>query len=169
MRIPGSNLSLSAKVLIGMGLGIVVGILFGHWVTPLGMVGDAFILLLQMPVLPYVAVSLVVSLGRLDYKTAGELALRGGIILLALWFLALAMVAVYPLSFPRWESASFFSTSLVTPPEQLELLNMYIPANPFNSLANNMVPAVVLFSVVLGVTLIGMKRKEMLLDSTGLA
>jgi hypothetical protein len=29
-----------------------------------------------MPVLPYVAVSLIVSLGRLDYKTATELALR---------------------------------------------------------------------------------------------
>jgi Na+/H+-dicarboxylate symporter len=76
MRLPGSNLSLSARVLIGMGLGILIGILFGHWVTPLGGVGDAFILLLQMPVLPYVAVSLIVSLGRLDYKTATELALR---------------------------------------------------------------------------------------------
>ena len=86
-------------------------ILFGHWVTPLGKVGDAFVLLLQMPVLPYVAVSLVVSLGRLDYKTAGELAIRGGLLLLILWALSLAMVALYPLSFPRWESASFFSTS----------------------------------------------------------
>ena len=165
MRIPGSRLSLSARVLIGMGAGILTGIAAGHWVAPLEIVGDAFILLLQMPVLPYVAVSLVVSLGRLDYRTAGELALRGGALLLLLWVLSLAMVAVYPLTFPRWESAAFFSTSLVVPPAELSLLEMYIPANPFHSLASNMVPAVVLFSVVLGVALIGMDTKSKLLDT----
>jgi Na+/H+-dicarboxylate symporter len=79
------------------------------------------------------------------------------------------MVALYPLAFPKWESAAYFSTSLVTPPEELQLLPMYIPANPFNSLASNMVPAVVLFCVVLGVTLIGMPKKSHLLDTLDVA
>ncbi len=158
------GMSLSTRVLIGLGLGILLGLFIGEWVGPLGIVGDGFILLLQMPVLPYVALSLTASLGRLDYHVASQLARKGGALLLILWLLSLIMVAIYPLSFPNWESASFFSTSMVTVPENVSFLGMYIPANIFRSLSDNMVPAVVLFSVFFGVTLIGMKDKEKLLD-----
>ena len=41
---------------------------------------------------------------------------------------------------------------------------MFIPSNPFGSLANNIVPAVVLFSVFIGVALVGVERKQVLLD-----
>ena len=49
--------------------------------------------------------------------------------------------------FPPHETASFFSTTLIEEREPFDFLNLYIPSNPFNSLANNIVPAVVLFSV----------------------
>ena len=45
-----------------------------------------------------------------------------------------------------------------------DFVALYIPANPFHSLANNVVPAVVLFSVLVGVALIGVERKQVLLD-----
>jgi len=158
------NMTLSSRVLLGLGLGILLGLFLGEWASPLGLVGDAFILLLQMPVLPYVALSLTASLGRLDYQVAGQLARKGGALLAILWALSLLMVGLYPLSFPRWESSAFFSSSLVTVPVKTSFLGMYIPANIFRSLAENMVPAVVLFSVIFGVTLIGMKGKTNLLD-----
>ena len=56
-------LSLSSQILIGLILGLIVGLFFGAWVEPLGVLGDAFVLLLQMTVLPYLAVSLMVGLG----------------------------------------------------------------------------------------------------------
>ncbi len=59
-------MSLSTKVLIGMGLGILAGIFFGEEVAFLKMPGDAFILLLQMTVLPYIMVSLITGLGGLS-------------------------------------------------------------------------------------------------------
>lgn len=158
------KMSLSARVLIGLGLGIVTGVVLGDLAAPLGLLGQVFILLLQMPVLPYVALSLAASLGRLDYGSAVELAKKGGSLLVVLWVFSLLMVTAYPLTFPQWESAAFFSTSLVTPPATTFMLGMYIPANIFKSLAENMVPAVVLFSVIFGVTLIGMKEKENLLQ-----
>ena len=43
-------------------------------------------------------------------------------------------------------------------------VDLFISPNPFCSLANNIVPAVVLFSVFIGVTLIGVERKQSLLD-----
>ena len=45
-----------------------------------------------------------------------------------------------------------------------DFVDLYIPANPFYSLANNIVPAVVLFSIILGVAVIGLERKPVLLD-----
>ena len=39
------------------------------------------------------------------------------------------------------ETASFFSTTLVEPPPVFDLVGLYIPTNPFASLADNVVPA----------------------------
>ena len=69
-----------------------------------------------------------------------------------------------PLGFPDYVSASFFSTSLVEEPAPFDFLGLYIPANPFHSLANTIVPAVVVFSLALGLALIGVPRKELILE-----
>jgi hypothetical protein len=60
------------------------------------------------------------------------------------------------------------STSLIEPPAPFDFLGLYIPSNPFHSLATNIVPAVVLFSVILGVGLIGIDRKQVLPDVLGI-
>ena len=62
------------------------------------------------------------------------------------------------------KSASFFSSSLVERRPAFNFVDLYIPANPFNSLANNVVPAVVLFSIILGIALVGVEHRERLLN-----
>ena len=59
------NLSLSTKVLLGVFLGILTGLFFGEDVAWLGIIGDIFIGLLQMTVLPYIMFSLIVNIGRI--------------------------------------------------------------------------------------------------------
>jgi Na+/H+-dicarboxylate symporter len=157
--------SLSTHILIGMFLGITCGIFFGEKVAFLQVAGNAFIKLLQMTILPYILVSLINGIGGLTYNQAKELAKKGGLLLLLFWAIAFAMIFLVPLSFPTWESSAFFSTSLVETPPMVDFLSLYIPSNPFYSLANNIVPAVVLFSILLGVALIGIKDKETLLKS----
>ena len=156
------RLSLSTKVLIGLVLGIATGLFFGELVEPLNIVGEAFIQLLQMTVLPYLTVSLVAGLASLTYSEALSLAKKGGLLMLYFWVVALGMVLLMPAAFPDWDSASFFSTSLVKDVQEFNFLELYIPANPFHALANNTVPAVVLFSIAIGVALIGVRNKEML-------
>jgi Na+/H+-dicarboxylate symporter len=97
------------------------------------------------------------------------LALRAGSILLCLWAIALFLAFLFPLAFPVVESARFFSTTVVEPPATFDFIGLFIPSNPFYSLANNIVPAVVLFSVLLGVALMGMDNKAPLLDMLGTA
>lgn len=60
-------------------------------------------------------------------------------------------------------SASFFSTTLVEEAKAVDFLKVYIPADPFASMANAVVPAIVVFSVLVGVALIRVKNKRTLL------
>ena len=158
-------MSLATQVLIGVGLGIVSGIFFGEKMAFLKMFGDAFIQLLQMTVLPYVVISLIVGLGGLSYRQAATLARNCGLVLALLWATGLLVVLLMPLAFPNWQSASFFSPSLIQQTQPFNFLSLYIPANPFYSLSNNIVPAVVVFSVCLGVALIGIGDKAPLLSN----
>ena len=157
------GLTLGNKILIGVVAGIAVGIFLGEYAAALRIPGRIYVSLLQMTVLPYITVSLVTKVGRLSFVQARRLAGRAGLVLLALWVLSLATVVIMPLSLPQWDAGTFFSKSLVDRPAQLDFVELYVPTNPFHSLANNVVPAVVLFSLLLGVAMISLEKKGSLL------
>ncbi len=152
--------SLSTQVLIGLLLGIATGLFFGERATAVDIVGQAFVRLLQMSVIPYVVVSLIAGIGQLDARTARDLALRGGGAVVLLWVIAWAGVSLFPVAFPEYETASFFSTTLVTTPPPVDMLALYIPANPFDALVNGIMPAIVLFSISLGIALMAVPNRE---------
>ena len=155
-------MSLSAKIFLGLGLGIATGIFLGEIAAPLKVVGAGFVQLLQMAVLPYIIIALMSGLGKLKYTEAVRLSLRVGSLLLLIWALTLAVVYVLPLTFPNSQSASFFSSTLIEPPQEFNFLE-FIPSNPFYSMANNIVPAVVLFSIAVGLALMGIDNKAALI------
>ena len=152
------------RVVAGLALGIVTGLFLGEEAHPLAIVAEGFVKLLQMAVLPYVTVSIIGSIGALRVEDLRRLGFRSALVLLGLWALALTFALLTPLTFPPTESASFFSTTLLEPAAPFDLVDLYIPANPFFALANNIVPAVVFFSIVVGVALMGVPRKHVLLD-----
>jgi Na+/H+-dicarboxylate symporter len=157
-------MTLSRQIVIGLTAGIACGLFFGEICGVFQGAGNAFVALMQMTVLPYIVLALVVNIGSLTLDTARHLALRAAVVLLALWGIAIAMILLLPLALPLWPSGGFFSTSLLQPPESVDFLSIYIPANPFRSLADNLVPAVVLFCISIGIALIGITQKERLLD-----
>ena len=158
------RLGSSAKILIGLVSGILVGLFLGDYAAVFEVAADVFIKLLQMSVLPYVTVSIVRSLGSLSYEHAKRLGLKAGVVLLGLWVLALGFAFLLPLAFPDTDSASFFSSTLVQQPRPFNFVDLFVPSNPFHSLANAVVPAVVVFSLFFAVALIGVERKQSLLD-----
>ena len=103
------------------------------------------------------------GLDNLTYQQVKTLAFRVGTLLVISWGLSFVVILLMPLAFPTWESASFFSTSLIEKHDELNLLTLFIPSNPFRALSDNLVPAVVVFSVLVGVTLIGIENKQPLL------
>lgn len=158
-------MSLSTKVLIGLLAGVLTGLFLGDLASPFEVVGHAFILALQVTVLPFMMVALITGLGRLDAGTAHAIARSGGVVLLILWTIVMTAVLAFPLSFPAWPSASFFSRSLVEAPAHVDFLDLYIPANPFSSLAQGIVPAIAIFSIAIGLALMGVTGKTALLDA----
>ncbi|BCX88893.1 proton glutamate symport protein [Methylomarinovum tepidoasis] len=154
--------SLSQRILIGLLLGIVTGLFLGERAAPLNLIGRAYIGLLQMSILPYMVVSLIAGIGGLDYTKAKRLALTAGIVLLGSWLLAFLVIYVMPLAFPDMPAGTFYSPSMVEQ-RQVDFIDLYIPVNPFRSLARTIVPASAVFSVIFGIALIGIEDKHSLL------
>ena len=155
-----ANSGLASKILIGLGLGVLTGLFFGELTAHLQIVSRAYLRLMQMTVIPYVAVALITGLGKLELYQAKKLAVRLGILVLFFWAVAFVVIVLLPQTFPEWRVGSFFSTSLVEPKKTFKFIELYIPTNPFHALANGIVPGIVFFSVGIGVALIGIKKKE---------
>ena len=151
-------------VLTGFVLGIACGLFFGEMASVFADVGRAYIRLLQMAIIPYITVSLIAGLGRLTPAQASRIAVWGGAVLLTILASGMVIVLVSPLAYPDWEAASYFSSSLLSSTDSVDFVNLYITANPFDALANTIVPAVVLFSIVMGVAVMVSERKAPVLE-----
>ena len=152
-------MGLSGRILVGLLAGVATGLFFGELVADLKVVGDVFVKLLQITVLPYIIVALIAGFARMKLDQARRLAVRGTAVLFAIWGLALTLIFGAALAFPDLDTASFFSSMQGDVPEQTDLLALYLPSNVFYSMANNLVPAVVFFSILVGVALISVEEK----------
>ena len=157
------KMSLSSKVLLGVFGGIATGLFFGEEVAWLSIAGDVFIGLLQMTVLPYIMFSLIVNIGRLSMDTGKKIIRYGLIFLFLLLSIGLLYLIILPLSFPLWSSGNVYSADFIQPAVPFDFVKLYIPANPFESMSDNVVPAVVLFSIFIGLGVMKLPNKESLL------
>jgi Na+/H+-dicarboxylate symporter len=80
----GPRIPLATQVLLALAIGALTGLFLGQLASPLKFVGDAFIRLLQITVLPYISIALITGIGRLDFTDVQRLAAKGGGILLLL-------------------------------------------------------------------------------------
>ena len=160
------NLSPFKRVIIALLLGISTGIFVGEPAGELEILGNVYIRLLQMTVLPYVLVSIIGGLGRLDQSMASNIGIRAIKVTLILWLAVMLTLLFLPLAYPNWQTGGFFSTEMTSEPAAFNFIKLYVPSNIFASLAETIVPAVVLFSLLMGVALIQVKNKSTLLTLT---
>ena len=156
-------MSLSQRILLGLVAGVLVGLFFGERAAILDWPARAFVQLLGATVLPYIVTSIISGIARGTREQAKRLLRRGGLALLLLWVLAFVFVAVTPLVLPPDKGGSSYGSVAAVAEAPIDWIELYIPGNPFRSLANNVVPAVVVFSGLLGVALLGLPGKERIL------
>ncbi|MEY3672503.1 MAG: hypothetical protein RI904_2160, partial [Pseudomonadota bacterium] len=101
--------TLTQRILLGMFLGAVGGLFFGESLVILQPVSDTYLRLSQMAVMPYLMLSLIISVGRMDAHTASKIGKWGIVLMLFFWLLSLALLAAAPSLFPVFQNASFYS------------------------------------------------------------
>jgi len=163
-----NKIPLSVRILASMFAGLAVGAYSSMVFTGVSAIADAFVMLLQMTALPYIALSLIVGIGGLSPFEARSTFKQSLLILLILMLTVLTFILLAPIAFPDWENAEFYSANTIKVNAEFDLVSLFIPANPFHAFANALIPSVVLFSVFVGVGLMGVKRKNqtlLLLDN----
>ncbi|ART80745.1 dicarboxylate/amino acid:cation symporter [Oceanisphaera avium] len=163
------KLSLTAKVLLGMGLGVVVGFLFRTLLSDVSFVqeylvqgalvvgGDIFIASLKMLVVPLIFVSLVCgtsslkdlsTLGRMGGKTLGFYLVTTAIAIT----LALVMGTVFkPGAGVDLTSAATFNAEEA--PHLGQVIVDMFPTNPINAMAEGNTLQIIVFAVLFGIAI----------------
>jgi Na+/H+-dicarboxylate symporter/ABC-type amino acid transport substrate-binding protein len=151
MRLP--RLTLTLWILLGFILGIITGLVFGDLCSVMKPISEAFIKIWQITILPSVALSLIVGIGSLKRDTAKAIAVKALLVLLLFWVICVIGYFSFQLAFPPRVEASFFSTQDLAVKTDINLIDQFIPSNPFLSLADGIIPATVLFCLFLGFAL----------------
>ncbi|WP_297068727.1 dicarboxylate/amino acid:cation symporter [Thermococcus sp.] len=158
------------KILIGLILGAIYGLIagvIGHpgAATAIKPLGDLFIRLLKMLVMPIVLASLVVGAASISPARLGKVGVK-----IVVYYLLTSAFAVFfgllmgnlfrlgtGIHLGTGEGKAIHATS----PSLVKTLLNIVPTNPFSSLANGIVLQVIFFAIVLGITLTYlMNRKD---------
>ena len=158
------SVPLTVKIIVGLITGAVLGLVIGEAVQPLKVFGETYVGLMQMTVMPFIVFSLIGNIGRLKIPELRLLARTGLVTYLLLWFFAVITALCFANAFPVLHTSHFFSTSLIDAPPNVDWLRLFVPSNPFKSLAENSVPAVVIFCIMFGIGLIGFDSKQGIID-----
>ena len=162
MRLP--NLSMTSWIFLGFISGILFGLFFGDLLSILMPLSQAFIKIWQITILPSVIISLILGIGSLKHSNSRDLVIKASQVLLIFWVIGIAIFFSFQLSFPSLKTASFFSTQDLTRPEDLNIIDMFIPYNPFHSLSEGFLPAIVVFCLCLGLALMGNEENKPLMN-----
>lgn len=162
MRYP--KLSITAWIFLGFIFGILSGLFFGDLLSVLAPFSQAFIKIWQITILPSVIISLILGIGSLNYSNSRDLVFKAGQVLLMFWAIGIVLFFSFQLAFPLLETASFFSTQDLTSPEALDIIDLFVPYNPFRSLSEGFLPAIVVFCLCLGLALMGDEKNKPLMD-----
>ncbi len=168
IKLPG-NMPASVRIIVAMLTDLIIGATTSTVYAGVNEIADAFVMLLQMTALPYIILSLIIGIGSLSANKIKSAIKKTLTILIALVALVLFFILLTPIAFPDWKSADFYSLNTIQTAQELDLIQLFIPTNPFYSFAHGLIPSVVMFSLFIGIGLMQVKaKKQTLMALTGL-
>lgn len=163
------KLKIHTQILIAIVLGLVTGIVFGEKAAGLKIVGDLFIRLLKMIIVPLIFASItagIISLG--DTKKLGRIGLKTFLYYLTTTALAviLGLVLVniiHPgkgVELPTGQTNDFTERET---PSIISIITDIVPENILDAMAQSQVLSIIFFSILLGIAIcsIGEKGKPL--------
>lgn len=140
-------------VLLGGLFGVLIGLFSPFLSTAIAPVGDVYIRLMEVVVLPYLISSLVLGLGRLAPETALKLFKNSWLIYLTLWGTTFVVVLIAASTVPLVQQAAVINYSAVVEPgtgSNSSLIDLLVPDNIFEALNRNYIPSIVLIAIIFG-------------------
>jgi Na+/H+-dicarboxylate symporter len=150
-----SNLLL--RILIGLVAGAVVGLIVGPSIAVINPLGDLFVRLLKMIVMPVVLLSLIVGASSISPARLGRVGIKIIAYYLVTTVVAVAIGLVLANIFrPGWGlnlAAGQAAGQELKQPKVIDTLLNIIPTNPFASLSTGDVLPVIFFALLFGIGL----------------
>ncbi len=156
-------MSLAVWIGVGAACGLATGYFGGESCRVLQPVGNAYVMLLESVVYPYLISSLLHGLGRLSPKVALRLLRKSWPFYVAAWGGTLGLIYLVSQAFPA-APPPVVVDAMAAQRGGTDFLRLILPGNIFQDLVNNYVPAVVMLSVLFGVAIQGIQGKERVLD-----
>ncbi|HUS04125.1 MAG TPA: cation:dicarboxylase symporter family transporter, partial [Dehalococcoidia bacterium] len=149
------------KIAIGLVVGIIVGITVGPAIAPVKPLGDFFVTLLKMIVMPVVFFSLVVGSASITPTRGARVGVKTIVLYLVTTFIAVLIgLGIANLFHPGLGMALVGEgvAKEVAAPAIKDVLLGLIPSNPFEALATGAVLPTIVFAILLGTALSYLKE-----------
>ncbi|NGX37614.1 MAG: Cyclohexadienyl dehydratase [Chlamydiae bacterium] len=140
-------------------LGICVGLFFGERCSVLEPYAAAYVMVLKITAIPYLIVAIIHGVGLLNRAQAMQILKKGSIFVAIAMVINIGIIYLMNWSYPLSEGPSQTGYVLKEVPA-LNFAEILIPENIFYDLANNIIPAVVVFSMLIGIALMYLADKQ---------
>ncbi|NGX45907.1 MAG: Cyclohexadienyl dehydratase [Chlamydiae bacterium] len=140
-------------------LGMFVGLFLGDRAGVLGPYASAYIMILKVTAIPYLIVAIIYGVGQSNRAQAMQILKKGSLFVGLALLVNIAIIYLIRWTFPAAESshpASYVTRDVPT----LNVAKLLIPENIFYDLSNNIIPAVVVFSLLIGIALMQLADKQ---------
>lgn len=153
-----SKLALWKKILIGMALGMLVGVILGPDAELLKPIGTLFINAIKMLIVPLVFCSLVVGVTSMqDTRKLGRIGLKSLVLYLGTTAVAISIGLGMGTLFSPGEGVNMVAADSAVAakeaPTLVETLLNMIPTNPVDALATGNILQIIVFALGLGIAL----------------
>ncbi len=148
--------NLLIRILLGLVLGAVAGLLFGPkvaWVSPFG---DIFVRLLKMIVMPVVMFTLIVGAASIHPARLGRVGVKALVFYMVTTAFAVALGLVMGNIFQPGQGMELVGTASgfgkeLTRPSLVDTLINVVPKNPFNAISSGNILPTIFFSLIFGI------------------
>ena len=158
--------NLLMRILVGLILGAVCGIIFGPkiaWVNPFG---EIFIRLLKMIVLPVIVFTLTVGAASVHPSQLGRVGVKALMIYMITTAFAVTLGLVFGNLFQPGAgmeiaaTATQVATADVAPPSLVDTIINIVPKNPYGAIAEGHILPVIFFCLIFGIGLAHVRNSE---------
>jgi len=156
------KMSLTFQMAIATVLGIIVGLFFGDYCQIFSPWASAYIMILKITAVPYLIGAIMHGVGQLGISQGKDILKKGLLFICLAWAINVAVIYLINATFTQGKSTQL-AGYVSTEPASLNFAELLIPDNIFYDLSSNIVPAVVIFSLLIGIALMHIKEKQAIL------